>query len=125
MSEAFTTARELLGRAEEDAARVRAEADRYVRQREQEAEMIVAKARRLLAMAEQKAALIAATPAPTVIDLDAPPPEELLVVAAPIARSRSDLAQPVRPGSLRTRNDLDAILASAVTNAVHVAFRDR
>ncbi len=56
MSDAYGVARELLERAEQDAARIRAEADRYLRQREQEAELLVAKARRLLAVAEQRAA---------------------------------------------------------------------
>ena len=65
MSEAFSVARELLQRAEEDAARIRADADRYVRQREQEAELLVGKARRLLEVAEQTAASIAVGPAVT------------------------------------------------------------
>jgi hypothetical protein len=52
MSETYGAARELIVRAEEDAARIRAEADRYRRQREQEAELLVAKARRLLEVAE-------------------------------------------------------------------------
>ena len=52
VSEAYAAARELLRQAEEDAARIRADADRYRRQREQEAELLVGKARRLLTMAE-------------------------------------------------------------------------
>ncbi len=72
MTEAYGAARELIDRAEEDAARIRSDADRYRRQREQEAELLVAKARRLLAIAEQKAVLIGQTPrAPRVIDLTA------------------------------------------------------
>ena len=74
VTEAYGAARELLDRAEEDAARIRYDADRYRQQREQEAELLVAKARRLLAVAEQKAVVIGQTPAEAqVIDLDDPP----------------------------------------------------
>jgi hypothetical protein len=72
VTEAYGAARELLDRAEEDAARIRSDADRYRRQREQEAELLVAKARRLLTVAEQKAVVIGQTPrAPGIIDLTA------------------------------------------------------
>ncbi len=107
VSEAFATARELLLRAEEDAARIRAEADRYVRQREQEAELLVGKARRLLEIAEQTAASIAAAPrvrraeGTRVVDLDADAP-------------------PVAPA--RGTSDLDRLLADAVARAVDATF---
>ncbi len=67
VGEAYAAARELLRRAEDDATRVRADADRYLRQRQLEAELVVAKARRLLAIAEERAAAIdAGAPAPRV-----------------------------------------------------------
>ena len=100
---AYATARALLRQAEEDAARIRAEADRYRRQREQEAELIVAKARRVLTMAEERAA----APRQRVVDVDAPAPDD--VAAVP-------------PGGQRGESALDAILAAAVSNAVHRAL---
>ncbi len=114
MSEAFSVARELLQRAEEDAARIRADADRYVRQREQEAELLVGKARRLLEIAEQTAASIAVGPrhmAPDdgdrVIDLDA---------EAAVGRRL------LVPESLAGRSDLDRLLAAAVAKAFDDTF---
>ena len=110
VTEAFATARELLQRAEEDAALIRADADRYRRQREQEAELLVGKARRLLLLAESKAAQItAAAPAPLVVDVDA-------------AAAEPGRADPVRAQGRRSRSQLDSILATAVSNAVHRAL---
>ena len=107
VSEAYAAARELLRHAEEDAARIRADADRYRRQREQEAELIVGKARRLLTMAEDRAA----NPRPVVIDVDA---------AVPPSR---EVEEPVVPAvSPRAESGLDAILATAVSNAIHRAL---
>jgi hypothetical protein len=106
VSQAYAAARDLLRQAEEDAARIRADADRYRRQREQEAELIVGKARRLLEMAEERAT----TPRPVAVDLDAPlepDPRAEELVAAPSGRAESAL---------------DAILATAVSNAVHRAL---
>ena len=121
LSDAYATARELIRQAEEDAARIRVEADRYRRQREQEAELIVGKARRLLMMAEERAA----APRPLVVDVDA---------AAPVARAGdehavSDVDAVAGAGAgagavapERAESALDAILAAAVSNAVHRAL---
>jgi hypothetical protein len=118
VSEAYTAARALLRQAEEDATRIRADADRYMRQREQEAELLVGKARRLLELAEAKAAALL----PVVLDVDAPGPVEQWDVDLPVvAVALDDLAAPIRPGSLRTRTDLDSILAAAFSNAIHRA----
>lgn len=111
VSEAYTAARELLRQAEDDAARIRADADRYRRQREQEAELLVGKARRVLALAEG----IAAAPRPVVLDLDAPPP-------VPLESRTLGGDPPIRPGSTRTRTGLDSILAAAVSNAIDRAL---
>ncbi|MFL6206108.1 MAG: hypothetical protein ACJ739_12245 [Acidimicrobiales bacterium] len=106
VSEAYAAARDLLRHAEEDAARIRADADRYRRQREQEAELIVGKARRLLTMAEDRVA----NPRPVVIDVDAAlPPDPEGEAPAPAVAPRAESA-------------LDAILATAVSNAVHRAL---
>jgi hypothetical protein len=107
VTEAYGAARALLRQAEVDAARIRADADRYRRQREQEAELIVAKARRVLAMAEERAA----APKPVVVDVDA-------------AAADVDLDERVaiQPASRHDRNDLDSILATAVSNAIHRAL---
>ena len=43
-------------------------------------------------------------------DLDAPPVDDL------------DDAEPVAPGRRRTRSELDSILATAVSNAIHRAL---
>ena len=114
VTEAYAAARDLLRRAEEDAARIRADADRYRRQREQEAELIVGKARRLLTMAE----LRAAAPNPVVVDVDAPAVEIRDDDIRPVVR---DL-DAVDRGSQRTPSGLDAILANAVSNAIHRAL---
>jgi hypothetical protein len=106
VSQAYVAARDLLRQAEEDAARIRADADRYRRQREQEAELIVGKARRLLEMAEQRAV----APQPLLVDLDAPP------AAAPQVEER------VGAPTGRVESALDAILATAVSNAIHRAL---
>ena len=109
VTEAYAAARDLLRQAEEDAARIRAEADRYRRQREQEAELIVGKARRVLEMAEGRAA----APKPVaVVDVDAP--------AVPEAPGAGSEPAPVRAGGAESA--LDAILATAVSNAVHRAL---
>jgi hypothetical protein len=130
VSEAYSTARELLRQAEADAARIRADADRYKRSREQEAELLVAKARRLLTMAEERAAAIRRgvvdleVPATAIsrrgVALDAPAP-------APGSEPRVGDGAP-RPGvapassAPRVQTALDAILANAVSNAVHRAL---
>jgi hypothetical protein len=106
VSEAYATARELLRLAEEDAGRIRAEAERYVRQREQEAELLVAKARRMLAIAEEKAAAMLADP------------PRAAVRREPDPRPEPEAA----PGIRRSISDLDAILANAIGNAVHRAL---
>jgi hypothetical protein len=115
LSETFAAARELLRVAEEDAARIRADADRYMRQREQEAELLIGKARRLLAMAEQRAVTIAAARQDVVIDLDAaetPPP------AAAVEEQPPRHLRPPAPSGL------DGILASAIAKAVDRSFSD-
>jgi hypothetical protein len=116
LSETFAAARELLRAAEEDAALIRADADRYMRQREQEAELLVGKARRLLAMAEQRAVTIAAARDDVVIDLDA--------VEQPPAAAAADEQSPrhLRPTA---PSGLDGILASAIAKAVDRSFSDR
>jgi hypothetical protein len=112
VSEAYAAARELLRQAEDDATRMRAGADRYRRQREQEAELIVAKARRLLTMAEERVA----KPRPVVDDVA--PASEPLDLDAPVPPARDEPA--VIPD--RTPSGLDAILATAVSNAIHRAL---
>jgi hypothetical protein len=106
VTEAYATARELLRHAEDDAARIRTDADRYRRQREQEAELIVAKARRLLTMAEDRAR----GPRPVVVDLDAPAAQDV------------SLEEPVVAAAPRASSALDSILATAVSNAIHRAL---
>jgi hypothetical protein len=113
---AFTVARELLERAEADARSLRAEADRFVHQREREAEMLLAKARRVLVAAEERAAVIVATAreraADDVIDLT-------LLEDVEIGRV-------IAPGAARLHSGrdsrLDHLLASAITHAVDDAF---
>lgn len=106
VSEAYGAARALLDRAEEDAARIRSDADRYRRQREQEAELLVAKARRLLAIAEQKAVVIGRAPrAPRVIDL-----------TAHEAGARDSVDTIVPTG-------LDAMLRSAIARAFDTSYQ--
>ena len=114
VGEAYAAARELLQRAEEDAARIRADADRYVRQRHQEAELVVAKARRMLAIAEERAAAMGGgavrrpAAAPTTIDLTAAPP------------SVEEPAPAVAAG--RRATALDSVLAGAVSRAIERAL---
>ncbi|MDP1805530.1 MAG: hypothetical protein Q8K72_10220 [Acidimicrobiales bacterium] len=139
ITEAFATARELLARAEADAAEVRAAADRYVRQREAEAELLVGKARRLLAAAEARSSAIRRDPAPAhearidpsaeadvVIDLDAlaaPSPAVAPGTAPPPASPARRTVRPVVPSATSDREDgFDGILASAVTRAVDRAL---
>ena len=118
VSEAYGAARELLRQAEEDAARIRVEADRYRRQREQEAELIVAKARRVLTMAETRAAEL-----PVVVDLRAPA-EEAWELDPPLTDDHDDLDddEPIRPGSRLVLSELDSIVATAVSNAIDRAL---
>ena len=62
-------------------------------------------------------------PAPIVVDLDRP-------AASPVATATWDLdapaspldEEPVRPGSRRALSELDAIVANAVSNAIHRAL---
>lgn len=124
VSEAYAAARDLLRAAEEDAARTRADADRYRRQREQEAELLVAKARRLLTLAEARAVHIAAPPAPEVAaaaplgivapDVGAPPGADAVVLDL-------DAPPPIAPAP-RIANELDALLAAAIGNALEKAL---
>lgn len=107
ISDAFVAARELLRRAEEDAAGIRADVDRYVRQREQEAELIVAKARRLLTMAEDRAASMDAGAVP------AAGPAAVEVVDAERAAATADRSQPA---------GIDGMLAAAIAKAFDKSF---
>ena len=113
VSQAYTAARELLRQAEEDAARIRADADAYRRRREQEAELLVGKARRVLEMAEQRAA--APWPAPA----DAPKAGGATEADDPVA---AEPAVDDAPAGRTAPNALDSILAAAVSNAVHRAL---
>lgn len=134
VSDAFAAARDLLRSAEGEAVRLRADADRYVRQREQEAEILVAKARRLLAVAEEKAASMIATPrvetpgratTPARVDDlgagDAPRTDDLDVIEGERAS-----AAPATDGAIAVDRSvptgLDRILASAIGKAVDRAF---
>lgn len=116
VAEAYAAARELLQQAEEDALRIRAEADRYVQQRHQEAELVVAKARRVLAIAEERAAAMDAGGA------------RLPPVAVPSAPATIDLTEapavdePPVAAAARAATALDSILASAVSRAVERAL---
>ena len=113
VNEAYGAARALLERAEEDATRIRADADRYHRQREQEAELLVAKARRLLAVAEQRAASIARAPAPSP-DVD---PEGRTMIDV------TRLEAPKVEASDRTvPTGLDRMLQSAIARAFDTSF---
>ena len=106
VSDAFVAARELLRSAEDDAARLRADVDRYVRQREQEAELIVAKARRLLAMAEARATSMDSGSTRKVVDLS--------------DREAAPSAVPAVPRPVPT--GIDGILASAIAKAFDQSF---
>jgi len=115
---AMAAARELLARAESDSAAVRADAHRYVRQREQEVELLIAKARRMLSVAEEKAAgiLVAARSQARVIDLDGS------TVSVPIDElTEAQFGRVVSPRTL-VPTRLDAMLASAITSAVDLTF---
>ena len=111
ISDAFVAARELLRRAEEDAAGIRADVDRYVRQREQEAELIVAKARRLLTMAEDRAASMDAGAVPAAGPAAGPAAVE--VVDAERAAATADRSQPA---------GIDGMLAAAIAKAFDKSF---
>ena len=110
---AFGAARELLDHAAAEAARLRAEAEHYARQREQEAELLIQKARRLLHAAEEKAAVIVASARSErdddrrVIDLDA------------LHRAG---ASPAAAEGIPSR--FDDLLASAIAHAVTDAFAE-
>ena len=120
VSEAFAAARELLRRAEDDAARMRADAHRYVRQREQEAELLVGKARRLLEIAEQTAASIESTaardsqrpPRHLRVDGSDDPADDPVVLDLDAAAAEPS----------RLRSDLDRLLADAIGRAVDQSF---
>jgi hypothetical protein len=113
VSEAYGAARELLERAEQDAAQIRAEADRYRRQREQEAELLVAKARRLLAVAEQRAASLGqARVPPAPAQADGPAVIDLVSLEAGDAEV-ADLMVPT---------ELDQMLQSAIARAFDGSF---
>jgi hypothetical protein len=117
--DAYATARELLLRAEEDAARIRAEADRYVRQRHLEVELVVAKARRLLAIAEERAAALDAGTAPLApAASSAAEPDTVIDLTGDDAVRDSDPA----PGVGRRSTGFDSILAGAVSRAIERAL---
>ncbi len=125
VGEAYASARELLRQAEDDAARIRADADRYLRQRQMEADLVVAKARRLLAIAEERAAaIVGGAPPPPVAapaieaawDVDPDPPAAIDLTAAPASRP------PARSAGRRAHSELDSILASAVNRAIDRAL---
>ena len=126
VTDAYAAARELLRLAEEDAARIRADADRYRRQREQEAELIVAKARRLLTMAEERAA----APRPVVVDVDAPVPDAV-DLDAPVARrprrraERRSAGNGPRAGSTRSSPPRSATPSTAPSTAPSKARLNR
>lgn len=130
VTEAFAAARELLQGAEQEAERIRTEAERDARQREQEAELLVAKARRLLGAAEEKAVLIIAAAraqAPSAAAGEAIVHEQLdhLRSAAATTRPAGDEAAAstdasARPGA--APSELDRILASAIASAVDAAL---
>jgi cell division septum initiation protein DivIVA len=115
---AMTAARELLAAAEADAAELRSETARYVRQRESEAELLVAKARRILSVAEEKAAgiLAAARSQAVVIDLETP------VVPVPLAELTDDQFRRIVSPSASSATGLDDMLASAIAHAVDRAL---
>lgn len=134
VSEAFAVARELLRSAEEEAVRLRADADRYVLQREQEAEILVAKARRLLAVAEEKAASMIATPrvetpgratTPARVD-DLGAGDAPQTIGRPAIEGERASAAPATDGAIAVDRPvptgLDRILASAIGKAVDQAF---
>ncbi|MEQ1786782.1 MAG: hypothetical protein ABL966_07000 [Acidimicrobiales bacterium] len=117
MHEAYSEARELLQRAEDDATRIRAEADRYRRQREQEAELLVAKARRLLAVAEQTAASLSVVPtSPRVIDLDASSNGRPAPATAPARNGAREAGDIVIPTAL------DGMLRAAISRAFDKSY---
>ena len=128
VGEAYAAARELLRRAEDDAARIRADADRYLRQRQMEAELVVAKARRMLAIAEERAAaLVAGAPLPASsgpVQLTEPAWD--LDPDAPVAIDLRDHAvapaEPAGPPGRAAHSELDHILASAVSRAIDRAL---
>jgi hypothetical protein len=116
VSEAYTAARALLERAEQDAARIRGEADRYRRQREQEAELLVAKARRLLAAAELRAASISRAAAA------AAPPASGPAGADGEGARVVDLAA-ADEGDRTVPTGLDRMLQSAIERAVDGSYQ--
>ena len=123
VSEAFASARALLRAAEDDAIRLRAEADRYVRQRESEAELLVGKARRLLAVAEEKAAAIIATArmeAPHLLEASVAMGGGASPAGSDAAGSSTEAA--AAAGRLSSPSGLDDILASAISRAVDRSF---
>lgn len=132
VTEAFTTARELLQGAEQEAAKIRYEAEQHARQREQEAELLVAKARRLLGAAEEKAVLIIAAAraqAPTAAAGEAIVFEQLADLGAPHPHPSSMPAGRATPPPAETGappgaapSELDRILASAIASAVDAAL---
>jgi hypothetical protein len=120
VTEAFAAARELLQGAEQEAARIRQEAEQHARQREQEAELLVAKARRLLGAAEEKAVLIIAAAraqAPSAAAGEAIVFEQLADLGAPRPAPAD-----VEPASGGQPSELDHILASAIASAVDAAL---
>jgi hypothetical protein len=145
VSDAYAAARELLQRAEEEAAKLRTEADRYVRQREQEAALLVAKARRVLAVAEERAAVLDAAagragPGPRSAATDPaarwPAPEPSVPapravptpaeVASPIAIDLDEMAADDEleppPEQRRVSSGIDRILADAIAKAMDRSF---
>jgi hypothetical protein len=117
----FGSERELVERAIAEARAAKADADRYVRQREQEADLLVAKARRVLVAAEQKAAVIISTARTQAADgtLD----------LTQLESADDDIGRVIAPGASRLYvgnhpSRLDRMLASAISQAVDDTFAD-
>jgi hypothetical protein len=125
VTEAYAAARDLLRRAEEDAARIRADADRYVQRRQQEAELVVGKARRVLAIAEGRAAAIQAGTLPGPLPATAAPvglpPALVDLPETTIDLTDAATAPPVRRAP-RLSTELDSLLAGAVSRAIDRAL---
>lgn len=152
ISEAYAAALAALEEARADAERMRLEADRYRRQRQLQAEVVLGKARRVLRVAEQKAvqmladarrraeeevdavlridldALVAAEPGisvdPAPEPVEPPATAEVAAPAAdgPDAPGAHDDDQVELGPDAAGEPDLDDIVISAVSAAVHRAL---
>lgn len=133
VSEAFRAARDLLAWAQADADRVRADADRYVRQRESEAELLVAKARRVLEAAEAQvtAIRVGAREVPAASPPDPSEPDVVIDLDALAGGGRASPARvsparharrPLVDAPTSAGDGFDGILATAITRAVDRAL---